>query len=323
MGARSARSVVVTGGSGFIGTAVVAEALRQGHSVHALIRECEPPTGVPGVADHVVDWADGAGLRRLLDTLAPDSVIHCAGSSARARESVSAIYEANVALVWTLLDALGDRGGDTGVVILSSAAVYGPDAAPPVAESASLDPRSHYGHSKVVAERVAEGFATLDGVRAVVARPFNVFGPGEPAGSVVGRIAQQFAEAPPEGPVRLALREAVSVRDFVDIEDVARALLHLGTAGAACTAYNVCSGVGVSIADLVTIAAEVTGRTVELALESPDDTGTVSIGSSDRLRDLGWAPVVSLTESVRRILGANGRSDAGGGRTTPGAGGKG
>jgi len=185
--------------------------------------------------------------------------------------------------------------------LLSSAAVYGPHPPVPTAEGAPLAPTTHYGHSKVLAEGVAAAFAGVEGVRAVVARPFNVLGPGEPSGSVVELIARQVADA--EGPIAsVSLRESASVRDFIDVEDVADALLTLGTQGVAGGVYNVCSGIGVSIGDLVGSAAKARGLSADLHVEHPDAAGSVSIGDPGRLMSLGWKPRLSLEDSVSRIV---------------------
>ena len=294
------RSVAVTGGSGFIGSAVVREALRQGCSATSLIRECEPRLELSGLRTRVVDWAEPTGLRELLAEASPDAIVHCAGSSARSSESASSIYEANVAITWRLLDAVAAACPRAQVVLLSSAAVYGPEPQVPTSETAVLDPRTHYAHSKVLAEGAARAFADVAGVRAVIARPFNVIGPGEPAGSVVERIGRQIIAADFDPEVRL--REVVSVRDFVDVDDVARALLVLAAFGEAGTAYNICGGQGTSIRDLVSAGAAAWGRTARIVVEEPDASATVSLGDPALLRLLGWEPQVSLEQSMGRVL---------------------
>ncbi len=295
-------TVVVTGGSGFIGSAVVREALSRGCAVTALIRECEPIMDLDGLNSRVVDWDDRIGFTEVLSEISPDVIVHCAGSSARGQEAVEAIYRANVGLVWTLLSAVTTACPTCGVVLLSSAAVYGPSPEVPTSEAAVLQPATHYGHSKVLAEGVARAFAEVEGVRAVVARPFNVLGPGEPAGSVVERIAHQVAGDPGTARVEVRLREVSSVRDFVDVDDVARALVAIGFHGEAGTAYNICSGRGVSIRDLVECAVAVSGRESDLLVEQEDTVASVSIGRNDRLGQLGWTPRIPLEESMRRIM---------------------
>lgn len=295
-------TIVVTGGSGFIGSAVVALAVGQGDRVVSLIRECEPAPRIDGVEHRVIDWSDAPGLAATLAEVAPAAVIHCAGSTARSGEDVSALYQANVETVWDLLSAVRSACPVAAVVLLSSAAVYGPEPAVPTREDAPLAPATHYAASKVMAEALCRTFAAVDGIRCVVARPFNVFGPGEPPGSVTSRIVEQFQGSGAGSEVAVKLRESVSVRDLVDLEDVASALLVLAARGHAGAAYNVCSGRGVTIGELVDAVAEVQGSAYTLEVEDPSAAGTVSIGSPEALLALGWEPQMDLAGSLRRIL---------------------
>jgi nucleoside-diphosphate-sugar epimerase len=295
--------VVVTGGSGFIGSAVVREALARGHAVTSLIRRCETVAEVAGLETEFADWNDSQALTELLQSLAPDVIVHCAGCSARGAESTEAIYEANVATVWKLLGAVARACPQAGVVLLSSAAVYGPAPEVPVLETAPTVPHTHYAGSKILAEELAKTFARVEGVRAVVARPFNVLGPGEPTGSVVGTILQQLTVQ--RGIAKVHLREATSVRDFIDVSDVAGALLHLGVHGESGVIYNICSGRGTSVRELANRAAVLSSCTLDLAVDVEHPPRSVSIGAPGLIGGLGWKPVISLDESLARIIAEN------------------
>jgi nucleoside-diphosphate-sugar epimerase len=299
--ASALRPVAVTGGAGFIGSAVCRRAAERGVRAVALVREIEVPLLAPGVEHVVVDWSDTAGAASIFRALDPASVIHCAGAAARGGESPAALYDVNVCLVARLLESVAGACPDASVVILSSAAVYGPEPLVPTDEGAPLDPRGDYAASKAMAEMLARAFAARHGVRACIARPFNVLGPGEPAGSVVSAIAEQLLAGPRGAVIPVTLREIVSVRDFVDIDDTADALLTIGDMGLAGEAYNVCSGVGTTIRELVGQAAGVWGRTAEIVVRDPSLAGTVSIGSSDKLRALGWTPRYTLPASLQRM----------------------
>jgi GDP-4-dehydro-6-deoxy-D-mannose reductase len=299
--ASGSRTVAVTGGAGFIGSAVCRRAAARGDRVVAMVRESEVPLLDGGVENVVVDWSDAGGAVEALRALSPSSVIHCAGASARAGESPAALYDANVCLVARVLEAVGGGCPDASVVVLSSAAVYGADAPVPTSESDPLDPRDDYGTSKAMAEMLVRAFASGHGLRACIARPFNVLGPGEPGGSVVSAIAGQLLAGPTGAAVPVTLREIVSVRDFVDIDDTADALLTIGERGEAGEVYNVCSGTGTTIAGLVEAAARAWGRTARLTASDPSLAGTISTGSCGRLRALGWKPQYTLSDSLQRI----------------------
>ena len=269
------------------------------------MRACEPAPDVPGARVVTVDWSSAASLCAALADLRPATVIHCAGHNGRfsGAPDLEALYEANVASVWRLLEALRRGGQPARVVLLSSAAVYDPAAPTPVAEDARLAPAAHYGSSKLVAERVAQAFRDHDGLPLIVGRPFNVLGPGEPPGSVTSELATQALAAARGARVTVGLRETVSVRDFVDVDDVARALVALAERGEAGCSYNICRGQAVAIDELVRHAARVWDRAIDLEVARPDARGTVSVGDAGRLRALGWRPRHDLDEILLRIAG--------------------
>lgn len=295
--------VVVTGGAGFLGSAVRRRAAARGQCPVALIRASEVDQLEADAAYRVVEWQDPDELESCLRDLAPGGVVHCAGATTRGIETVAGIYDANVGLTARLLEAVAGACPGAGVVLLSSAAVYGPLAGIPTTESAPVDPRSHYAASKVMTELLAKVFAQRSGLRCSVARPFNVFGPGEPTGSVVSDLQRQILAEPLGSVARVTLREVVSVRDFVDVDDVADALLDLAERGEGGEVYNIASGIGTSIARLAETAAQVWGRNVDVTVSQPEALMTVSIGDAARLRGLGWVPRHTLSDSLERVAG--------------------
>lgn len=294
-------AVLVTGAAGFLGSAVCRAALAEGGPVLGLVRPGELTDPIEGVDYREFDWVRADAIAEVLAEAAPDRIVHCAGATPRARMSVSELYDANARLVWQLLDAVKSVAPDAGVVVPSTAGVYGPAPVTPTSEDEPLHPASHYAWSKVLAEQTVRAFASADGVRACVARPFNLLGEGEPAGSVVSDVVAQLREDPDTPVVRL--RETVSVRDYIYVGDAVAALLLLAERGAPGEAYNVCSGTGVSVADLVRAILDVWGSDAAIETTMPDAVGTVSIGSAEKLRALGWEPRTSLREALERVSG--------------------
>lgn len=293
--------VLVTGAAGFLGSAVCRAAVAAGAPVLGLVRPGELVAPIEGVEYREFDWARADAIADVLAGAAPGRIVHCAGATPRAQMSVADLYDANARLVWSLLDAVKAVAPQAGVVVPSTAGVYGPAPATPTAEDEPLDPRSHYAWSKVLAEQAVRAFAHTDGVRACVARPFNLLGEGEPAGSVVSDVVTQLRDDPDIPVVRL--RETVSIRDYIYVGDAVDALLMLAERGAPGEAYNVCTGAGVSIAELVQSVLDVWGSDAVIETTMPDAVGTVSIGSPDKLRALGWEPRTSLREALERVAG--------------------
>ena len=294
--------LVVTGAAGFLGRAVLHAAADAGYEVTGVIRACEGLLGAGTAPAVVLDWGDERALLRLLADRKPAAIVHCAGASGRASSAGERdeLYEANVGVTTRLLAAVRRQCPRARVVVLSSAAVYGPSPPIPTGEDAPLAPKTEYAASKVRAEEVARSYADVGG-EVVVARPFNIVGAGEPPGSVIAALATQVLGVPRDAQAHVRLRETSSVRDFLDVEDCARALVQLSVAGVSGRAYNVCSGRGVSIGDLVVSAARVWGRRIELELDEPAAPGTVSIGDPAALTALGWRVERSLDDSLAAI----------------------
>ncbi|MBE0417467.1 MAG: NAD(P)-dependent oxidoreductase [Coriobacteriia bacterium] len=295
--------VLVTGAAGFVGSAVCRCASARGDEVHALVRPGRPYDAHPGVSYRELDWSSDVGsLTTAVDEVRADIVVHCAGATPRATSDLVALYDANVRLVWTLSTAIKNASTEPSAVILSSAAVYGPSPPIPTHETAPLAAGSHYAWSKVLAEEVVRAFVRTEQARICIARPFNLLGGGEPAGSVVSDVVDQLEEVPSRPTVRL--RETGSVRDYVDVDDAAAALLLLAAHGAPGGAYNVCTGRGISIGDLVQTILDVWGSNACVEVLNPSAQATVSVGSPDKIRGLGWEPSATLWASLEASLRA-------------------
>jgi nucleoside-diphosphate-sugar epimerase len=307
--------LVVTGAAGFLGARVMAAARRAGFDALGVVRDCELGEAATGDVIEVLDWTDEQARRRLFERAAATVIVHCAGHNGRfgGAPDAAVLQAANVELTGALLDtvaalrsrpsAVGSHravGSGPAVVVLSSASVYGLQPPVPTPEAAPLAPVGAYAASKLAAEEVCRAAASC-GLHVVIGRPFNVIGPGEPPGSVTATLTSQALLAPRGGRAAVRLRETVSVRDFVDADDVAEALVALGCAGETGAAYNICSGRGVSVAELVRRASTVWQREFDLSVAEPQAAGTVSIGDPAALLALGWRARRTLDDSLAAI----------------------
>lgn len=291
--------VLVTGAAGFLGSAVCRAAVAENVPVVGLVRAGELAEPVEGVVYRKIDWSASETIETALAESVPGRIVHCAGATPRVHLNTAKLYEANVALVWRLLEAVQVAAPDAGVAVVSTAGVYGPTPVVPTTEGEPLNPVTHYAWSKVLAEQTARAFAGVEGLRVSIARPFNLIGAGEPKGSVVSDVIEQLRA----GASVIRVRETSSVRDFVDVDDAARALLLLAELGEPGEAYNVCSGVGTSVGELLEALLEVAGAVVTLDVTSEGFEGTVSVGSPARVGALGWETAVSIRTSLDRSWG--------------------
>jgi UDP-glucose 4-epimerase len=251
------RTVLVTGGAGFIGSNI-ARALVDDNDVRVL----DDLSGgrrenVPDGADLIVgDVCDADRLAEAMDGV--DLVYHEAAvvSVARSTEAPLETNRTNVDATLRLLDHARTSGAR--VVFASSAAVYGHPDHVPVDEEHPTRPTSPYGVSKLTADQYVRLYASLYDVPTVALRYFNAYGPGQPGGDYSGVITTFVEQARSGDPITVH-GDGEQTRDFVHIDDIVRANLRAATTPHVGAAYNVGTGESVTIATLAERIRELAG----------------------------------------------------------------
>ncbi|MEU4829742.1 UDP-glucose 4-epimerase GalE [Streptosporangium sp. NPDC023615] len=299
--------LLVTGGAGYIGSAVAAQLVEAGHEVTVL------DDLSTGHADAVPEGArfvegsitDAAGA---LDGV--EGVLHFAAKSlvGESVERPGLYWAHNLGGTLALLDAMRSAGVGR-IVFSSTAATYGEPERSPITESDPTRPTNPYGASKLAVDTALGTFAGLYGLAAVSLRYFNV------GGAYTGRDGRVYRERhtvethliPNVLAVALGGREPVSVfgtdyptpdgtcvRDYIHLADLARAhLLALD----ACSpgehrVYNLGSGTGFSVQEVLSVCREVTGHEIpSVVRERRAGDPAVLVASSEKIRrELGWKP---------------------------------
>jgi UDP-glucose-4-epimerase GalE len=313
--------VLVTGGAGYIGSHAVRELRDAGHEVTVLDDlSYGHRQAVPGGVRLVEgDLADPAALRRSLEGAA--AVIHFAGllSVAESVHDPASYYRVNVVKGLALLDAMA-AAGVRRIVFSSTCAVYGVPVRVPIDESHPQNPINPYGASKRAFERVLFDFAAAGLVRAVALRYFNAAG-CHPDGSLGEDHDPEIHLIPLAVDAALGRRpglvihgtdyetpDGTCVRDYIHVQDLARAHVAAVTAegGDPFQAYNLGTGRGRSVREVVTAVERVTGRPVPLTTgpRRPGDPPML-VAQPDRARAaLGfsaeWTELEPVVESVAR-----------------------
>jgi UDP-glucose 4-epimerase len=293
---------VLLGGNGFIGTHL-AEGLSAA-GLDCLACDERPPRrvadGVRWVEADVYHAPDGV-LRAAFEG-AP-VVYHLAWRYLPAASNMHMEAEAreNVPGTLRLLRLCIEAGVRRVVFFSSGGSVYGPAQCLPIPESHPTEPLSAHAVSKLAVEKYLALFARQYGLDYVILRPGNPFGPYQDPDGGQGVIAACMARAAAGRPLEVWGDGSV-VRDFFYVSDLARAALLAVTAGQNRVVYNIGSGVGRSLNEVIAAVEAVVGRRLEVRYlpARPLDV-PVSILDATRARQmLGWEPQVSFEEGLRR-----------------------
>lgn len=304
--------VLVTGAGGFVGPYLVRALAAHGHEVHGLVRPADVTrlAALP-MATHTGDLLDAPALGALVGRIVPEAICHLAALSLvpEAERDPAAAYRVNVDGTLAVLGALRDRAPKARLLFVGSGDSYGAVLSDelPIDEDVPLRPLSVYGASKAAADLTAAQWGRAYGLDVVRARPFNHTGPGQRPTFVSPALAKQIAaiEAGRQPPA-LRIGNLDPVRDLSDVRDVAAgyaALLERGMSG---HVYNLCSGIGRSIREVVEVFRALARVPIEVvqdpALVRPVEVPRV-VGSAERATaDTAWRPTIPFEQTANDLL---------------------
>lgn len=293
--------VLVTGAAGFAGS--------------HLMRELEMGEGDAAV-DVTDDFPAPAGVRKVawrLPSPHPDElgefryIVHLAAISSVSRtlHDIHRAFEVNLMGTISVLEYAAARCPGARILLVSSAEVYRPSHRP-MKEDWKIGPINPYGSSKASAEITAFQIAGNHGLDLVVARPFPHMGPGQSGNFALPSFCRRIITAGREGAGSIKVGNLSPVRDYLYVSDVVRAYRCILGGGSSGSVYNVCTGTGCSMADMVRMLMDIAGVSLELEADPdlfrPLDV-KFQVGDPSRIRSqLGWSPEVDRIESMRRLF---------------------
>lgn len=305
--------ILITGGAGFIGSHVADAAARAGHEVAVLddLSTGRQDNLPPGMRLFEVDLRDRRATRAAVAEFRPDVVSH---QAAQASVSVSMRdpgldAEVNVLGGIHLADTCVELGVQRLVFASTGGAIYGevPEGTS-ADESHGTDPISPYAIHKLTFERLLGVYARQHGLRSTVLRYANVYGPRQDPHGEAGVVAIFLGRALAGEPLRVFARREPGdpgcVRDYVYVDDVARANLAVLEGTLAAPVLNCATGVGTSTAGLASHVlgwVRDRGNPVPELLHGPPRPGDLgrSVLDASRFRELIGAPL-PLAEGIRR-----------------------
>ena len=296
---------LVTGGLGYIGHAVTVDLRKHGHEVTVLSQAGAPTR--PDVEVVLADLRDRARIGQIVRDGGFDAIEHL-GGMARVQQSFEeplAYFDVNVGGTTNLLHAIDELDAERqpSLVYASTTLVYGSRLVGAVSEMTEPAPESPYADTKVAAERLISAQAVSGRLRATILRIFNVAGGVEGITDTdTSRIIPNLLRvaADPNAEITL-VGNGLGMRDFVHVADVARAIrLSTGVATPGhCDVFNIGSGGGTRIIDLVEEVEAVTGRTLRIKHAREDGAPPKIIADISHAESrLGWVPEVSDPRTI-------------------------
>ncbi|MCX6707121.1 MAG: GDP-mannose 4,6-dehydratase [Candidatus Woesearchaeota archaeon] len=303
---------LITGIEGFVGPYLAKELLKGKHEVYGtyLTDWKDPIKGVKVVHLDVTDKDEAASV---ISKIRPDWIFHLAGFSSVAQswKSPEICFKVNVEGTRNLLDAVvsarTNQGINPKILIVSSAEVYGKPKYLPIDEKHPLNPENPYAKSRVEQEKVALEYVKK-GLHIVISRSFNHTGPGQSPQFVCSDFAHQIAM------IEKGLQEPVVKvgnldvkRDFSDVRDVVRAYVLMVEKCRDGEVYNVCSGKGYIIKDILKILIGLS-KTKDIIIKAdsckirPEDT-IISFGNNLKfLHETKWDSEIDFNKTLSEIL---------------------
>jgi UDP-glucose 4-epimerase len=312
--------ILVTGGAGYIGSAVVEQLIAQGESVVAFdnLSEGHRAAVHPDAVLVEGDLANRAAIDAVLTQHRPEAVMHFASKTlvGESMQDPFLYLGDNVTNGLNLFKSMVEHGVKR-IILSSTANLFDKPERMPIDESERIIPGSPYGESKFILERILHWLDRVCGVRFASLRYFNAAGATPTRGEdhdpelhlipIVLQVAMGKREKVSIFGADYPTRDGTCVRDYVHVVDLAQAhILALGALDGGSRFYNLGNGEGFTVKEAIDTASDLTGKTIrtEIGPRRPGDPA-VLVASSDKIRkELGWAPqfphVRAIIESAWR-----------------------
>jgi UDP-glucose 4-epimerase len=304
--------ILVVGGAGYIGSVCAELLLNEKHEVAILDNLSEGHRAAidPRATFCQGDLQDRQATVSLLSELQPDAVMHFAANAlvGESMQNPSKYFRNNVAHGINLLDAMVESDVRR-FVFSSTCAIFGTPERVPIDETSTPRPINPYGESKLAFEKVLRWYGEIHGLKFVSLRYFNAAGASEKFGEdhrvethLIPNILKVALGEKPHVEIfgtDYDTPDGTCIRDYIHILDLARAHI-LAVESTKSDFYNLGTGGGSSVREVIAAAKKVTGRKIDI-VEKPRRPGDPPrlIASSEKIkRELGWEPQFQNLESI-------------------------
>lgn len=291
---------LVLGGNGFIGSHLVDELLRSGHSVRVFDRFPEKHRSpLLGVDYRTGQFGDAFSIAEALQGI--DIVYHLISTTVPSTSNLNPVADINDNLVATvvLLDQMIRIGVNRIVYLSSGGTVYGKPKKLPIPEDHPLNPICSYGVVKVAIENYLKMYQELYGLRPTIIRPSNPFGPRQGHDGVQGIISTFVGKLFNNHPIKV-WGDGSIIRDYMYVSDLARLCVIAGNDNVS-GIFNAGSGNGISVNNLIELLKDVSGKEPVILYEQGRifDVKEIVLDITRTETITGWKPVVGFADGLQ------------------------
>lgn len=297
--------ITIFGGGGFIGSTIADRLLKDGHQLRIFERPRVEPFRKFSANEHV-EWFTGDmlslyDLDRAID--GTDVVFHLVSTTLPKSSNDDPVYDvqSNVITTLQLLDLMVEKQVPKIVFISSGGTVYGTPAYLPIDEKHPTEPRVSYGITKLAIEKYLLMYQQLRGIKVNILRVTNPYGERQRVETAQGAIGVFLSRALTDQPLEIWGDGSVT-RDYIYVGDVAEAFAQTIAYDGPKSVFNISSGIGISLNELIAILECVLGKKIACNFKPARaiDVPTSILDNTLAKMELGWAPQMQLQEGIRR-----------------------
>ncbi len=291
-------NILILGGHGFIGSHIIEALTAAGHTLRVFARK---PAGFKHTAEWFTgDFLDAGKLSEALVNM--DAVIHCISTTVPATSISDPVYDIESNLIGTvkLLQLMQSQRVTRLVYISSGGTIYGNPSKNPVSEKFPLNPISSYGAVKVSIEKFIEIARINDGLQSVILRPSNPYGEHQGHKGAQGLISTVLNNII-NSKTTVIYGDGTAIRDYIYVKDMAQ-LVRSVISSSHTGIYNVGSGIGYSINEIIETIESVTGLSVQTQYKDKRgfDVKKIILDCSLAERDFDWKASTPLTSGINK-----------------------
>jgi GDP-4-dehydro-6-deoxy-D-mannose reductase len=310
------KKLLITGFTGFVSKHLLELLYQSGNSYEIIgLSRANPDTALLQ-SDKVrintvqVDLNDRQSISSLLGDFQPHQIIHLASDSSVAhswQEPVES-FQNNTNIFLNLVEGVRNLKFSCRILSIGSSEEYGvvDPKYIPIKEETPFHPVSPYAVARVSQELLSKIYSDGYGMDIVMTRSFNHIGPGQKENFVISSFARQIIAIKHKQQSTIKVGNVEVVRDFLDVRDVVKAYMLLLDKGKSGQVYNICSGKGYSLKDILTKMMSIAGvdqrYEVSEELIRPADNPVI-IGSNEKInKECAWQPGISIEKSLEDVL---------------------